>query len=81
MVELALHENLDSIAVEKIAQPKGGHAIRVHMSFENTSEDLESALVENGFQHLSREAISLFSDDEVTRRYEPSEHFVLVRRA
>lgn len=80
MVELALHENVEKIAVEKVVQPSGQHAIRVHLGFDSTSAELEEALVEHGLEHLSPEVISLFSDDAVKRRYETHHDFVLVLR-
>jgi hypothetical protein len=79
MVELALHESLDAIWLESVVNSKGEQCLRVHVSFDHSSEDLNLALLEQGLGEISSEVIALFGDDSVKRLYETTPDFVIVR--
>jgi|GEM_PF-1992076 len=77
MVEIALYEVRDSVAVERVTEDK----VRVHVGIDHTGEHIAAALNAQGLNQLTGEAVSLFSDDDKPRSFDHQGEFVLISAA
>ncbi len=74
MVEIALYDARDAVGVDKIE----GQPVRVHVGKNHNSGHIAEALRNHGLDEYADEAVRLYSDDSIRRKFDHQGEYVLI---